>query len=112
MWDPDPVKRLVERATVRAMNHVMAECVTSAKGRLEAGHHIVTATLHGSIRLQSPVKEHGNIVGHWGSFDVNYAIFLEKGTVHMSADPYLQPSADEHYLKLPGYMREEMAAPW
>lgn len=107
-WNSSPFKDAVERAVVRGMNHVMADCVLDAQTTLKDHHHVVTGTLVGSIRFEQPQKISGDIVGEWGSFDVNYAIFLEMGTIDITADPYLRPAAQRHYPKLQGYIAQGM----
>ena len=49
------------------------------------------------------------IVGLWGSFDVNYAIYVEMGTGRMRAQPYLRPAADHQYPMLAERIKRRVA---
>jgi len=104
-WNSKPVTDKVMLATAKGIDSVMSKCVGVAKGLVR----VKTATLQGSIRI-TPTKMKGNeLVGVWGSFGVNYAIFQETGTFKMSAQPYLRPSADRLYPTLPGEIKRFMA---
>ena len=104
-WKGKEVAEKTIEDTRKAMDRVMAKCVLDAK----ADVRVVTATLQGSIRMQ-PTKMEGDVlVGRWGSHNVVYAVFVELGTIHMEAQPYLRPAADRNYPNLPGEIRRAMA---
>lgn len=70
----------------------------------------VTGTLEGSLQMRQAEVLPGRIRGQWGSFTVNYALWLEIGTSRMAAQPYLRPSADSEYPLLAGRIRANLAA--
>ena len=85
------------------MNKVMADCVVHSKDIVPYD----TGTLHNSIQIQDFAEQNGkSIIGRWGSRGVNYAIFVEFGTIKMSAQPYLRPSADRFYRQLENRVKE------
>jgi len=85
------------------MNKVMADCVSHSKKIVPYD----TGTLHNSIQIQDFASQTGkSIIGRWGSRSVNYAIFVEFGTINMSAQPYLRPSADRFYRQLDNRIKE------
>ncbi len=96
-WRGDEIFDEIQEATKEGIDATMALCVQEAKQRVP----VRTATLQGSIQLRPAKLIGGDIVGRWGSFTVRYAIFVEMGTGRMSAQPYLRPSADHNYPKLP-----------
>jgi hypothetical protein len=70
----------------------------------------VTGTLEGSIQMRGAEPgATGRMEGRWGSFTVNYALWLEIGTEHMPARPYLRPAADANYPSLRRHIREAFA---
>ena len=105
-WNGKPVIDKVMLATAKGMDSVMAKCVGEAKAIVPK----VTTTLQGSIRVGGPTEMKGNeLVGVWGSYNVDYAIFVETGTSKMSAQPYLRPAADRFYPTLPDEIKRFMA---
>lgn len=79
----------------------MGECILQAKGLV----HVDTATLQGSIRLETARAEGNGARGQWGSFDVGYAIFQELLPPSRGGKAYLRPSADANYPHLAGHIR-------
>ena len=104
-WNDEKIKKKTLDATRLAMDRVMAKCVQESKIMVP----VRTATLQGSIRMNPTKVESGDLVGRWGSYNVKYAVFIELGTIHMDAQPYLRPSADKNYPSLPGEIRRAMA---
>lgn len=100
-WRGAAVRAAVEAAAIAAINETMGECVTMAKVLVRKK----TTNLQGSLRLEPASRRGTSIVGTWGSFDVNYALWQEIGTSRMSAQPYLRPSGDTHYPKLSGRIK-------
>ena len=96
------VGRLVE-ATKAAVDEVLSECVIAAKQYVP----VRTATLQGSIMAKPAKASGGGVSAQWGSFDVNYSIYVELGTRYMSARPYLRPAADRFYPHLEATIREK-----
>ena len=95
----------LREATKMGINKTMADCVVTSKDMVPYD----TGTLHNSIQIQDFAEDENNeIIGRWGSRAVNYAIFVEFGTIKMSAQPYLRPSADRHYRQLETNIKEFM----
>jgi len=105
-WNGDALKRKVVEAQRLAVDATMASCIVEAKSRVP----VRTATLQGSIRME-PARPVGDlVVGRWGSFEVNYALWVEIGTHRSGAQPYLRPAADHQYPLLAGYIRAAFKA--
>ena len=105
-WKGEDLKRKIETAQRQAIDATMAGCIVEAKERVP----VRTATLQGSIRME-PARPVGDmVVGRWGSFEVNYALWVEIGTARMSGTPYLRPAADHQYPLLAGYLRAAFKA--
>lgn len=91
------IQNATQKATEMGINKVMADCVVHSKDIVPYD----TGTLHNSLKiLDFATKEGNQTIGRWGSAAVNYAIFVEFGTIRMSAQPYLRPSADLQYKNL------------
>jgi hypothetical protein len=114
------------------IDSMMADCIKTAKGLVPRR----TTILQGSIQMRPSVIQGVQVTGHWGSYAVNYAWYVEAGTrPHMifprvkkalywkgaahpvpwvshpgtAARPYLQPAADQHYPSLPLRVRAKLA---
>ena len=59
-----------------------------------------TATLQGSIMMRPAQKVGRKSTGFWGSFNVEYAIYQELGTVFMPGKFFLQRAMISEYPKL------------
>ena len=74
-WRGDEVLERVIKACRFAIDKTHSEAEDLSKTTVP----VVTATLQGSIRLE-PAEHRGNeVVGRFGSFDVNYALGIETG---------------------------------
>ena len=108
-WRGDAVFAKTVEAVRRGMDGVMADCVGGAK----AVHppNVRTATYQGSIRLEPTRLVKMMLVGRWGSWNCNYAIYLEMGTSRGVPEfAVLRKTADRFYPELPARIRKEMAA--
>lgn len=95
-WQGNKIKQIVFEACRLGIDETTAAAVTPAKERVR----VRTRLLQGSIQSR-PAKRDGNrIVGSFGSYDVNYALWQEIGTSKMSGQPYLRPAADQEFPKL------------
>lgn len=95
-WRGDKIKEIVAEASRLGVDETTAAAVTPAKEKVR----VRTRLLQGSIQFR-PAERRGNrIVGSFGSYDVNYALWQEIGTSRMSAQPYLRPAADQEFPKL------------
>lgn len=100
-WRGEAIKRRAIEAAKWGIDATTAACVVEAKQKVP----VRTATLQGSIQMR-PAKERGDdVVGLWGSWNVDYALYVEKGTSRMAAQPYLRPAADHQYPKLAGRIK-------
>ena len=95
----------VKRAIVHGMNVNLAKCVQTVKPRTP----VQTGILQGSMRMEPAREIEKNIVsGYFGSWDVNYAIFVEKGTIRMSGRHMMQSTADEVFPELGKNIRDSL----
>lgn len=103
-WKGDQVFNNVMTATRHGIDETTAASVNLAKSTVP----VDTSTLQGSIRIEPAKDEGGRVKGRWGSFDVLYALWVEIGTRHNRAQPYLRPSADSEYPKLAGRIKARL----
>jgi HK97 gp10 family phage protein len=75
------------------------------KCRLEAGHHVITGYLVGSVTY--------NVVGDKAvriGASADYAGYVEYGTSHSRAFPCLRPAIDENHERIKSLFKEAVAA--
>ena len=75
-WNGEEIKRKMIEAAKCGVDATTAACVRKAKGKVQ----VKTSTLQGSIQMRPAKVQGDDVVGLWGSFNVNYAIYVEKGT--------------------------------
>lgn len=109
-WQGEQVDRRVIGAVLGGMDETMAACVVTAKQDYRPGHGLVTAVLQGSIQMRPAEMREDYAIGYWGSFDVDYAIYVEMGTARMAAQGQLRKAADQHYPLLGERIRRRLAA--
>ena len=74
-WKGDQIKDRLLTAARQGIDETMAACVVDAKRETP----VRTGALQGSVRFE-PAKVRGNEAkGTWGSFDINYAFYIEVG---------------------------------
>jgi hypothetical protein len=96
-WYGKDVLTALEAAAVDGIDETTAAIVPLAKAVVP----VRTAILQGSLRMEPARKVMPRrVVGRVGSFDVNYAVFVELGTTRMRARPYLRPAGDAEFPKL------------
>ncbi len=105
-WKGNALEKKVAKASARAIDETMALAVVEAKATVPRK----TTLLQGSIKWRAAIIRLNRVIGQWGSFDVNYAIYVEKGTGRMAAQPYLFPAADREYPKLAARIRKNLKA--
>lgn len=101
-WRGKEVVAKVKTAAARGIDQTTALCVNGAKSEHQWVNR--TGTLEGSTQMRPAVIKGASVIGRWGSFSVNYAIFLE-------TDPrfiFLRPQADRHYPGLAALIRANM----
>ena len=115
-WRGEEVLRAKLQAAKDGIDETMAECVTKAKRTPAEGGTmpVDTSALQGSVQLRPAKLERNVAVGHWGSFDINYALFQEEGFHHHVAGLFvpgkffLQDAAAEEYPQLVGRIRRRL----
>jgi hypothetical protein len=76
-WKGEEVLNKTFRATGRAVDGLLTDCVIASKSIVPVG---TTAALHGSIQMRPSVLAGDTVIGQWGSYAINYALFVERGT--------------------------------
>lgn len=104
-WNGKKIAAKVRAAEMIGIDQTMGRCVIMAKQLVR----VDTATLQGSIRFEPARPTAGGVMGRWGSFDVNYALWQEIGTRYMTAKPYLRPAGDFEYGLLRARIRRAFA---
>lgn len=106
-WRGSEIAAKVEAASKLAIDQTTSDAVNHAKQNHPWKN--VTGTLEGSLQMRQAEVDGMRVVGTWGSFTVQYAIFLELGTSRMPAYPYLRPAADATYHLLAARIRANLA---
>ena len=76
-WKGEQVYNRTLLAAGRAVDGVLADCVSESKRRVP----VRTSIIQGSIQMRPAIVDFaGRVVGLWGSFAVKYALWVEKGT--------------------------------
>jgi len=102
-WHGEAIRERLRQAAQLGIDATTAACVIPAKQAVR----VKTRILQGSIQARPAEDEGGRLVGYWGSFDVNYALWQEIITFsHAGQQPYLRPAASEEYPKLAGRIRK------
>lgn len=97
------LRHQAQEASRRGIDRTLAGCIAPAKSRTP----VVSGTLQGSIRFEPAKVEGWRVVGQWGSFDVNYSIFVETGANGRPGRNMLRGTADEQYPNLPHEIEAE-----
>ena len=107
-WNGEEVSAHVRAAAHSAIDETTAVCVGGAKEKVR----VTTRILQGSIQFRPSVDEGSQVVGRWGSFDVNYAWWQEIKKFRLAGhQPYLRPTTDEEYPKLGARIRAYLRQP-
>ena len=99
-WKGQMVLKKTRDAVKWGIESTMADCVKTAMS--EHSWKNRKFILQPSIAMRAAVDNGSSIVGTWGSFGVNYAIFLELGTFRIPKGKYtwLVPASEKHYPSL------------
>ena len=97
-WRGGMVRRRMAKAVANGIDRTMAQAVNYAKPTAP----VVTGNYQGSIQFRpSKVSHDGNVRGEWGSYDTDYAIYIE------NRRPVLGDAARKAYPKFGGNVRRE-----
>ena len=101
-WKGDQIKKRWLEAARQGIDETMAAGVVEAKRNTPR----VTGALQGSIKTERARIEGDKAIGRWGSFDINYAIYVETGTRGRPGVNMLRRAADQEEPKLLDRIRE------
>ena len=91
-------------ATVDGVDDTLAECVRVVKPLTP----VETSILQGSMRLEPAKRQGSRVHGQWGSFDVNYALWVEIGSHGRPGVHMLERTADQVYPSLAGNIKKHL----
>lgn len=100
----DQLRRKVRDAAVAGVDETLAKCVREAKDITP----VVTGILQGSLRFEPAKRQGDKVRGRWGSFDVNYALWVEIGSQGRAGVYMLTRTADAVYPELTGNIKRHM----
>lgn len=103
-WKGPQVEERVQRAIPLAMDDTTAAAAIFAKGN-HPGWKNRTGTAEGSIRAEPARREGGGWHAEFGSYGVDYFIWLEIGARGRSGDNTLRRAADAEFPRLPDRLR-------
>ena len=98
------VLRAIQRAQIDGLDETLAKCVREAKPITP----VITGILQGSIKFEPAQKKGLKITGFWGSFDVNYALWVEIGSHGRAGVFMLTSTADDVYPELAGNIKRHL----
>jgi HK97 gp10 family phage protein len=102
-WRGDEVVRNVESAARKAVEETNKAKVNAAQGRAA----VRSGEMRAGIR-NIGIEVSGSLIrGTWGG-TARHSIFVELGTVHMRAQPFLRPTDDAENQKLAGRIASEL----
>ena len=103
-WKGRDVRELIRAAQAEALEETAVACVRDAHPNTP----IRTGTLRGSIRFQPVEETEQGMFVEWGSYGVNYAIYVELGTGRRNGVFMLRNAADREYPKLASRIRNRL----
>lgn len=107
-WRGPQVKGAMERAIPKAMDDTTAAASIRAKQN-HPGWRNRTGIAEGSIRGEPARRAPEGWLALFGSFGVDYFIWLEIGARGRAGDHTIGRAADVEFPKLPGRVREHLA---
>ena len=102
-WNGGKIQKKFLDASRRGVDLTMARCVVAAKQHPPLP--VVTGTAQGSIQFRPSRIVRKGVVGVWGSFQVDYFIWLEIGARGRPGGFYLRRAADQFYPSLRATIR-------
>ncbi len=100
-WNGPEIDRKYKEAARIGIDMTTASCVAPAKTNTP----VVTGTAQGSIQFRPARIRRDRVSGLWGSFRVNYFIFLEIGARGRTGHLMLRRAADMMYPSLTANIR-------
>ncbi|MCK9570261.1 hypothetical protein M0R72_15050 [Candidatus Pacearchaeota archaeon] len=102
-------RRKIDQAVENTANKGKVIGVQEIQARLYAGHGFDTGNLSGSYpRCTTIAKPADGVRQIDFTSDVDYQIFVEKGTSRMSAKPHLEPGVNAAIPRISKILKEEM----
>ena len=95
-WKGDQIKKRLLNAARQGIDETMADCVVEAMKNTP----VDTTTLQGSEEFEKAVIRGDVVSGRWGSYDVEYAFYVEVGARGRPGENMLRDAADKEYPKL------------
>ena len=100
----DRLRRKVRDAAVDGVDDTLAKCVREVKDITP----VATSILQGSMRFEPAKRQGTKVRGQWGSFDVNYALWVEIGSQGRAGVYMLSRTADAVYPELAGNIKRHI----
>ena len=100
----DKLRRKIQDAAVDGVDDTLAKCVREVKPITP----VKTSVLQGSMRFEPAKRQGDKVRGFWGSFDVNYALWVEIGSQGRAGVYMLTRTADAVYPELAGNIKRHM----
>lgn len=95
-WNGRKIADAVHTAARLAIDETMARCIAPAK----AATPVVTGAAQGSIQFKPAVRTGNRTSGVWGSFNINYFLWLEIGAQGRPGRHMLRNAAAKEYPQL------------
>lgn len=104
-WDDHGLINRWRGAAKDSMNEALSDATLLAmvKAPRDTGFMANTITIEGTH------EEGGKLVGRFGNWVAEYALWQEIGTSKMSAQPYLRPAADEVFPTLQARLKGRLS---
>lgn len=104
-WNDGPLKSMIDRAEKNAIDETTMAAVTASRDIITQKNIIDTGHLLNTMEHEPARRVFRGWEGKFGNWTARYAIYLEIGTVKMSARPFIQPALDMEGPKLVERMR-------
>ena len=106
-WFGDEIRAELERATKEGLEKVGEDFVREA----EPLTPVDKGELRRSTRADKVKKERDSLSIEMGSFDVDHALFIERGTASVEGQMMYQKSADKTWPKLDDKIKDSIRKP-
>lgn len=95
-WYGQQILDQIRAQAAQAIDSTLAD----AAARAASLAPVDTGALKSDITYKPATKQGGVIVGSFGAYTVDYAIYQEMGTYRMAARPFIRPAADATFPTL------------